>query len=161
MSGQVQPFWLAKTLEDMTGDEWESLCDGCGRCCLVKLQDEDTEIVYYTDVACALFDAGSCRCADYVKRQEKIPDCVRLTPELAHSLTWLPPTCAYRLIAEKRGLPDWHPLVSGSLESVHEAGVSVQGRVGGHEHTIAEAELPHRLVDWPMQTPKGRENRNR
>src|SRR5688572_28711526 len=107
----------------MTASEWESLCDGCGRCCLVKLEDEDTGQIDYTDVACTLLDGDSCRCRDYANRQRKVADCVRLTPAAVRSLSWLPPTCAYRLVAEGQGLPWWHPLVSGDPETVHLAGI--------------------------------------
>jgi uncharacterized cysteine cluster protein YcgN (CxxCxxCC family) len=151
------PFWRAKTLEEMSPREWESLCDGCARCCLVKLEDEDTGEVHYTDVGCALLDAGSCRCRDYRRRQAKIPDCVRLTPETVRRLSWLPPTCAYRLLAEGKDLPSWHPLVSGDPNSVHRAGVSVRGRTAGNEEDFTVAALLDRIVTWPGDdiTPAG------
>jgi hypothetical protein len=135
----------------MSAGEWESLCDGCGRCCLVKLEDEDTGEFYYTDVACELLDAGSCRCRDYPRRQERIPDCVRLTPEAVGALAWLPSTCAYRLVASGRDLPAWHPLVTGDPDSVHRAGMSVRGRVAGLETEFALADLIDRVVDWPNE----------
>ena len=147
------PFWR-KPLEALTGPEWESLCDGCGRCCFVKLEDEDTGDTYYTDVMCALFDAGTCRCADYPNRQSKIPDCIKLTPESVRSIGWLPPTCAYRLVREGRDLPWWHPLVSGRAESVIEAGVSVKGRIAAHETDVLPETLPGYIVSWPNRVPK-------
>src|SRR3954465_8352962 len=107
------PFWRMKTLEEMSNAEWESLCDGCGRCCLNKIEDIDSGDIAWTDVACRLLDGESCRCSDYAKRQRKVPDCVRLTPESVRTLRWLPPSCAYRLVAEGRELYWWHPLVSG------------------------------------------------
>ena len=122
------PFWKAKALAEMSEAEWESLCDGCGKCCLHKLQDADTEEILSTNVACRLLDLKSCQCSDYTNRKVKVPDCVQLTPETAGTLPWLPPTCAYRLLAEGEDLPHWHPLVSGSSETVHAAGISVRGR---------------------------------
>jgi hypothetical protein len=143
------PFWRAKPLSAMSEAEWESLCDGCGRCCLVKLEDEDTGQFHYTDVACELLDGDACRCRDYPNRQDKIPDCVRLTPDGVASLPWLPSTCAYRLLAEGRDLPGWHPLVSGDPDGVHRAGISVRGRVAGPESAFALVDLIDRIVDWP------------
>ena len=131
-----QPFWRVKTLEEMTDAEWESLCDGCARCCLNKLEDEDTGRVVYTDIACSLLDGEGCRCRDYPNRSTIVPECVRLTPHEVRTLSWLPNTCAYRLVAEGRDLYDWHPLVSGDPESVHKAGETVQG------WTVPEFEVP-------------------
>jgi hypothetical protein len=148
------PFWKKKSLRDMSAAEWESLCDGCGRCCLVKLEDEDTGRIYFTDIACKLFDAGTCRCADYANRRRKVRDCIKLTPDSAESLAWLPPTCAYRLIAEGRGLAWWHPLVSGRPESVHEAGISVQGRVHLSEKEVRLSDYPAHIVSWPGKRPR-------
>lgn len=147
------PFWR-KPLESMTRAEWESLCDGCGRCCLVKLEDEDTSETFYTDVTCQLFDAGTCRCGDYLNRQSKIPDCIKLTPEAVRTISWLPPTCAYRLIRESRDLPWWHPLVSGRPETVVEAGVSVRGKIAAHENDVLPEDLPGHIVTWPDRVPK-------
>lgn len=150
-----EPFWRTKPLSAMTAQEWESLCDGCGRCCLVKLEDEDTGAIAYTDVACRLFDAGTCRCSDYANRSQKVSDCVRLTPEAVETIGWLPPTCAYRLVREGRDLPAWHPLVSGDAGSVRAAGVSVAGRVAGLETEFGLFELVDRLVSWPVRWPRG------
>jgi uncharacterized cysteine cluster protein YcgN (CxxCxxCC family) len=145
------PFWRTKTLAEMDAAEWESLCDGCARCCLVKLEDEDTGQVLYTDVACTLLDAGSCRCRSYADRQSKVPDCVGLTADIVPRLSWLPSTCAYRLVAQGEDLPAWHPLVSGDPESVHAAGISVRGEVAGPEEDFTLAELLDRVVDWPEE----------
>ncbi|HEY8565898.1 MAG TPA: YcgN family cysteine cluster protein [Beijerinckiaceae bacterium] len=145
------PFWRTKSLEALSPAEWESLCDGCGRCCLVKLQDEETDEIAYTDVGCTLLDGNACRCRSYETRQEQVPDCVRLTPETVRTLSWLPSTCAYRLVAEGRELAWWHPLVSGDPGTVHRAGISVQDRVAGPEEDFTLAEIVNRVVDWPTE----------
>ncbi len=147
------PFWRLKTLETMSPDEWEGLCDGCGRCCLVKLEDEDTAEVTYTNVGCTLLDDQTCRCRDYPNRQAKVADCVRLTPQAVRTFSWLPQTCAYRLLAEGQDLYWWHPLVSGDPETVHAAGISVRDRVAGPEDNFSIAELLERITDWPMESP--------
>ena len=149
------PFWRRKALSEMTKTEWESLCDGCGRCCLNKLIDEDTHQTVFTDVGCKLLDGQSCRCTDYAHRQARVRDCVRLTPRNVRRLTWLPPTCGYRLVAEGRELYWWHPLVSGDPETVHAAGVSVRGRVSASEKDVPDAKLEEYIVSWPGKVPKG------
>ena len=121
-------FWKRKSLAEMTAVEWESLCDGCGMCCMLKVQDEDTGDVFYTDVACRLFDIETCRCTDYANRSKKVPDCLVLTPGEKDAYEWLPDSCAYRRLANGQDLPGWHPLVTGRPESVHEAGISMQGK---------------------------------
>ena len=151
---KAEPFWRSKKLEDMSASEWESLCDGCGRCCLVKLEDEDTGEIHFTDLGCRLLDGQSCRCTDYARRRRRVRDCVKLTPEGARTLTWLPRTCGYRLVAEGRDLEWWHPLVSGSSETVHEAGISVRGRVAASEVDVPIELWVDRIVKWPNRTPK-------
>jgi len=151
---ETRPFWRTKTLEEMSASEWESLGDGCARCCLVKLEDEDTGEIHFTDIGCTLLDAKTCRCRDYRRRQQRVPDCVKLTPEAVRTLRWLPVTCAYRLVAEGKDLPDWHPLVSGSPDSVHEAGVSVRGRVIASEDDLEPELWPDRIVKWPNRPPR-------
>jgi uncharacterized protein len=121
------PFWQRKTLDDMTASEWESLCDGCGRCCLLKLEDEDTADIHLTRLSCKLLDVSTCRCKDYPKRHVQVPDCVAINPAKVRELSWLPPTCGYRLIEAGAPLQWWHPLVSGSPDTVHQAGISVRG----------------------------------
>ena len=148
------PFWRKKGLSEMSAAEWESLCDGCGRCCLNKLEDVDTGEIFWTDVACKLLDGETCRCQNYRGRRKYVPDCVKLTAKSVGKLSWLPPTCAYRLIDEGRELYWWHPLVSGDPNSVHEAGISVSGK------TVSEEEFPletfeERVVSWPGKFPRG------
>ncbi len=148
------PFWKRKTLEQMTPSEWESLCDGCARCCLNKLEEEDTGRLFFTDVACKLLDHDTCRCKDYPKRLKKVPDCVLLTPQEVRSINWLPPTCAYDLLAKGKDLYWWHPLVSGDPDTVHVAGISARGRVGASEADVPDEELEHWIVKWPGQVPR-------
>jgi uncharacterized cysteine cluster protein YcgN (CxxCxxCC family) len=122
-------FWQKKTLREFTPEEWDLLCDGCGQCCQYKLEDEESGDLYLTNVVCRFLNTESCRCSVYEKRHIAVPTCVQLTPENVSTLEWIPPTCAYRLIAEGKPMPIWHPLISGSTESVHNAGISVRGRV--------------------------------
>ncbi|MBT9289136.1 YcgN family cysteine cluster protein [Prosthecodimorpha staleyi] len=152
------PFWRAKRLDEMTDAEWESLCDGCGRCCLNKLEEEETGDIYWTDVACRLLDTETCRCRSYPNRHDFVPDCVRLDVEEVtnQTYTWLPPSCAYRLIAAGKPLAWWHPLVSGDPETVHLAGVSVRGRGVKSEADIPVEELEDHVVEWPGEHPKPR-----
>lgn len=143
------PFWKTKSLGEMTREEWESLCDGCGRCCLNKLEDEDTGRFLYTRAACKLLDLETCRCMDYPNRQAKVPDCVALTPVNVGSLGWLPATCAYRLLEEGKNLQWWHPLVSGTPATVAQAGITVAGEAYSEEGITVEE-----LVDHLWQLPK-------
>ena len=141
--GEVEHFW-EKPHESLTRTEWEALCDGCGKCCLHKVEDEDTGDIYPTNVACKLLDRVSCRCSHYRGRKAFVPDCVRLTPETVGSMDWLPTTCAYRLRDQGKPLPEWHYLISGDPETVHEAGMSVRG------WTVSEDEagdIEHHLID--------------
>jgi len=122
-------YWETVRLADMTPQQWEALCDGCGKCCLYKLQDIDTDEIVFTNVACRMLDCRTCRCSDYANRFEVVDDCTELSPDNIGDLQWLPSTCAYRLLDEGEGLLDWHPLLTGDPESVHKAGISVRGRV--------------------------------
>jgi len=152
----LTPFWRTKTLEEMTAAEWESLCDGCGRCCLHKLEEWDEAggkgDLHFTSIACRLLDPATCRCSDYAGRFEAGVECVALDAALVRSVDWLPPSCAYRLVAEGRDLYWWHPLVSGDPESVHAAGVSARGRVVS-ETEVPEAEWEDYIVAWPGEMP--------
>lgn len=150
--GGDRPFWMTVPLSRMTRQQWESLCDGCGRCCLHKLRDDETEEIVFTDVACRLLDTTTCLCKDYPHRQRKVQDCISLTPDMLKDIDWLPPTCGYRLIQEGRPLPWWHPLVSGRADTVHEAGVSVSGRVISERRAGA---LEDHVVEWPGECPPG------
>jgi len=144
-------FWKTKSLEEMSDAEWESLCDGCGKCCLAKLEDEDTAEIHWTSVGCRLLDVGACRCSDYQNRSAKVADCVRLTPANVRTIAWLPSTCAYRLVAQGEGLAWWHPLVSGDPDTVHEAGISVRGKVSASETDLDAVEdyFNHMLEQEP------------
>ncbi len=142
------PFWRRKTLAEMSRDEWESLCDGCGRCCLVKLEDEEDGSVHYTKVVCSLLDQGTCKCTHYHERSRLVPSCLTLTPGDIERLHWMPSTCAYRRLAEGHDLAWWHPLVSGDPETVHAAGISVRGRCIS-ETRVADEDLEDHIVDWP------------
>jgi uncharacterized cysteine cluster protein YcgN (CxxCxxCC family) len=140
-----KPFWETTRLEQMTVPEWESLCDGCGLCCLIRFEDEDTGDIVPTRVACKLLDDQLCRCSDYPGRKKYVPDCIKLTPYNIDDLPWMPLSCAYRRLNEGKALPSWHPLVTGDPESVHLAGVSVRGQ------TVSEATLnePEDALDYP------------
>jgi uncharacterized cysteine cluster protein YcgN (CxxCxxCC family) len=155
------PFWKTKTLEEMSPVEWESLCDGCARCCLEKLEDEDTGEIHFTHISCRLLDAGLCGCRDYPNRSQRVEGCVRLDPQNVRELTWLPPSCAYKLVAEGRDLYWWHPLISGDPNTVHEAGVSVRDKVVATEDEVAVEDLELHIVRWPAQLPRGARGRKR
>ena len=146
------PFWEDKRLDEMTHEEWEALCDGCGRCCLLKLEDEDTGEIMTSDVRCQLLDGTTCRCTDYPNRKRKVPDCIKLDLDNVGTISWIPTTCAYRRLAEGRGLAWWHPLVSGDPQTVIDAGISVTGR------TVAEQDVPpnaweDHIASWPDWDP--------
>jgi uncharacterized cysteine cluster protein YcgN (CxxCxxCC family) len=147
-------FW-EKPLDQLTRVEWEQLCDGCGRCCLVKLEDEDTGTIHHAAVACRLLDQHSCRCGDYAGRKKIVPDCVRLTLKKLETIRWLPPTCAYLLRFQGKPLPPWHPLISGDPDSVHKAGVSVRDRVEASETEVEEDDMPDFIRLWPKRWPRG------
>jgi len=142
---QAKDFWKHKSLGEMSDSEWESLCDGCGHCCVLRFQDDSTEEIFVTDVVCRQLDLGRIQCNCYADRQRKVPECLVVTPGNAGQ-SWLPPTCAYRLLAEGKSLPDWHHLVSGDRNTVHTSGASVLGRVISEEGVHPD-EIEERILD--------------
>jgi len=145
-SSVPSPFWQKKSLDQMTPEEWESLCDGCARCCIVKFEDVDTAEIFYTDVVCSLLDIERCQCSDYPHRHQLVPTCLVLNPDIIKQLNWMPETCAYRLLAQGKKLEWWHPLVSGTPDSVHRAGISVRGKVFLEKDIPAE-EIEDHIID--------------
>ena len=146
-SGLSAEFWKKKSLAEMSVDEWEALCDGCGKCCLNKIEDEDSGEVFLTRVACRLFDNDTCRCSQYSNRHQFVPECISLTPDsIPTHAYWLPKTCAYLLLWQEKPLFDWHPLISGTPQSVHQAGISIQGQTVP-EFEIDEDDWEHHLIE--------------
>jgi len=149
-----KPFWKEKSLSEMSRDEWESLCDHCGKCCLLKLQDEevqeDEDSVYYTNVICNLFDKSNGHCSDYWNREERVPTCIRLTQDNLSDLEWMPPSCSYKRVMEGRGLAQWHHLITGNKNTIHEKNKSVLGRVV-FENEVSEENLEEHIVTWPLK----------
>ena len=140
-AGLSDAFWTHKRLDQMTDREWEALCDGCGKCCLNKLEDEDSGRVALTRIACRLLDDATCRCAQYEIRHQFVPDCIVLKPDnIARNAYWMPDSCAYKLLWQGKPLPDWHPLLTGTPETVHDAGISIRGQ------TLSEFDVPE--DDW-------------
>ena len=156
MADPARPFWESKRLEEMSPDEWESICDGCAKCCLIKLEDEDTGDIALTRLHCKLLDAETCRCSDYSDRKQHVPDCVILTPKDISELRWMPKSCSYRLIHEGHKLPDWHHLISGDPQRVHENGHSIIGRTLS-EDTLFDPDdvdqIEAWIVDWEGNEP--------
>ena len=148
MSSDSVPFWERKTLDEMGHEEWESLCDGCGRCCVLKYEDEETGEVHPTAVVCRLFDADACRCTHYRRRHVLVPECVYLDAEAVRRYHFLPESCAYRRLDEGRGLAWWHPLVSGDPQTVIDAGISVRGNVVSEEALHPDEPLEEYVVRW-------------
>ncbi|MBR1777094.1 MAG: YcgN family cysteine cluster protein [Alphaproteobacteria bacterium] len=140
-----KPFWETKTLLEMTDDEWEALCDGCGKCCLEKVIFEEDNTLAFTNIACRLLDRRTCRCRHYADRSRYVPECQRIRPETIHQCYWLPKTCAYRLLDEGKPLPEWHPLISGTPMSVHKAKMSAAGRCVAPK---PEEDFQDYIVEW-------------
>lgn len=140
---RFEPFWKTTPLQDMTQDEWESICDGCGKCCLQKLQDEDTDDIYYTDLSCHQLDIQSCQCKVYDTRQKKVANCITLTYEHINEFHWLPDTCGYRVLHETGDLPEWHPLKVGSQTEMLRQGLTVS------HYAVNEARVQEEDWDTP------------
>ena len=147
MVTEAVAFWNTKSLAEMTAEEWESVCDGCGRCCLHKLQDEDSGLMFYTDVACRLLDRERCRCSNYPQRMAIVHDCLGLASDAEARFDWLPLSCAYRRLANRLPLEWWHPLVSGDPNTVHQAGISVRGKTVP-ETSVTRDELEDHIIHW-------------
>lgn len=144
-------FWQHKSLFEMSREEWESVCDGCAKCCLVQLQNEENDELVFTDVACKLLDDQSCRCKDYQNRSIKVPRCMILNQRnVAKVVSFAPPSCAYRLLLEGKELPDWHHLNTGSTQAMHEQGFSVRRKVRS-EQDVSDADLQNYIVEWPLR----------
>jgi uncharacterized cysteine cluster protein YcgN (CxxCxxCC family) len=146
----VSDWWNQLSLQELDSEQWEALCDGCAKCCLHKLQDEETGEIYFTRVHCRLLDAESCRCGDYPRRLQRVPDCVSLRQETVAALDWLPDSCAYRLRSRGQPLPEWHYLVSGSRQTVHQAGASIRGLTVSEEFIHPDGYDEH-IVTWVRQ----------
>ena len=147
MLTKAKDFWKSGSLEKMSHEEWEALCDGCGRCCLHKLEDVDTGLLFYTNVACRLLDERECRCSDYAARRTLVKDCLLLSPNDTAAFDWLPQTCAYRRLSNGMDLEWWHPLVSGDPDTVHQAGISVRGRTV-NETDVPVDRLEEHIISW-------------
>ena len=143
----MSEWWNTKTLAELTQLEWESLCDGCAKCCLHKLEDEDSGDIFYTKVRCQYLDEAQCRCTDYANRSTLVPNCIQLNRDNVGNLNWLPSSCAYRLRANNQPLEQWHPLVSGSKTTVHEAGISIRGRAISDEYVHPDGFDEH-IISW-------------
>lgn len=142
-----RPFWERKSLGEMSIEEWESLCDGCAKCCLHKLEDEESGEILYTRVACRYLDQARCRCTVYAERKRLVPECVKLEPGNFDGLDWMPSTCAYRLLNEGKPLPLWHPLIAGDRKAMEAAGQSVTDKVLSEEYVHEEGYEEH-VVRW-------------
>ena len=138
-------YWKTKSLNELNSEEWEALCDGCAKCCLNRFEDADTREIHFTNVCCRYLDMEQCLCTDYPNRSINVPECVSVTQQVLKDPYWLPQTCAYRLLAEKKPLPDWHPLVSGTKTSVAASGNSICGKAISE---LVADDLEHHLIDW-------------
>jgi uncharacterized cysteine cluster protein YcgN (CxxCxxCC family) len=144
-------WWENTKLADMSREQWESLCDHCGKCCLIKLEDEEDGQVYYTDVICDLFQDENCHCGDYWNRETRVPTCIRLTQDNLEQINWMPPSCAYRRIQDQQGLPEWHHLITGDKNVIHSVGCSVKGKTIFEKQIHNEYEFEEHIVEWPIR----------
>jgi uncharacterized protein len=142
-----EKFWESKSLKEMTREEWESLCDGCGKCCLIKLEDEETSLIHFTNVVCQYLDQKRCKCTVYETRRKWVPTCLKLQPDELDGLHWMPSSCAYRLLHEGKSLPAWHPLLTGSRQSMIDTGNTITGRVISEEY-VHDEQLQEHIVHW-------------
>lgn len=149
-STEKNNWWDTIKLSEMSRDQWEQLCDHCGKCCLVKLEDEEDGQVYYTDIVCDLFIDADCHCSDYWNREVRVPTCIRLTQDNLDQINWMPPSCAYRRIQDEQGLPQWHHLISGSKDKIHEVGQSVKGKTVFEKNIKNKADYEEHVVEWPL-----------
>jgi uncharacterized cysteine cluster protein YcgN (CxxCxxCC family) len=156
----AEPFWKTRTLKEMSQTEWESLCDGCAKCCLVKLEDEDTKELFFTSLHCKLLDGKTCQCSDYPNRRKYVPVCVKLTPEIVATVDWLPESCAYRLVHEGKDLHDWHHLICGDRQEVHRRGYSAKGKTRTEEGVADEDAIDY-VIDWFHEPPRKRRTRRK
>ena len=147
MTDTIVPFWEAKKLEEMSRDEWESLCDGCARCCLHKLQNDFTDEIYYTQIVCNLLDQQACQCTKYEERSVLVPSCVTMKPEDAHNLSWMPNTCAYKLLANDKPLPEWHPLITGSRDAMTAQEIPVSEKLIYSEDDVPEEKWQDYIIE--------------
>ncbi|MBI1362221.1 MAG: YcgN family cysteine cluster protein [Alphaproteobacteria bacterium] len=154
------PFWKTKTLKEMSEGEWESLCDGCAKCCLIKMEDIDTGDVYFTGLHCRLLNPGTCTCSNYAERQRHVEGCVKLTPDNIGEIDWLPKTCAYLLVHQGKDLEDWHHLVCGDRNEVHRRGMSAKGKTRT-EVGIADEDAFDYVIDWAHGPPPPKRRRKR
>lgn len=150
---RYEPFWKTTSLEKMSPVEWESICDGCGKCCLQKLQDDDTEEVFYTNLSCHQLNAASCQCKVYETRKTEVPSCITLTPDQIDEFQWLPDTCSYRVLHETKALPNWHPLVVGSNKEMLRQGLTVR-HYAVNEQAVDEDEWETHIIKWVHGTPE-------
>ncbi|MFT2111584.1 YcgN family cysteine cluster protein [Marinomonas sp. 2405UD68-3] len=150
---RYEPFWKTTKLEDMTSDEWESICDGCGKCCLQKIEDTDTQEIFFTRLSCAQLNIKTCQCSVYSTRQEVVPNCITLTPDSIDQFKWLPDSCSYRVLQSTGELPNWHPLIVGSQKEMVLQGLTVT-KYAENETTVDEEDWDLHVIRWVHGLPE-------